>query len=48
MPGNSFDLPYMKPPRKGREKPWHQDSAYFNITPASLICEVRKTAAPAG
>lgn len=26
-------LALLKPPRIGREKPWHQDNAYFNVTP---------------
>ena len=25
------DMALMKPPRVGREKPWHQDCAYFNL-----------------
>jgi ectoine hydroxylase-related dioxygenase (phytanoyl-CoA dioxygenase family) len=25
------DMALLKPPRIGREKPWHQDKAYFNI-----------------
>ncbi len=25
------DMALMKPPRLGREKPWHQDKAYFNM-----------------
>ena len=25
------DMALMKPPRHGREKPWHQDKAYFNM-----------------
>ncbi len=25
------DMALLKPPRLGREKPWHQDNAYFNI-----------------
>ena len=25
------DMALLKPPRLGREKPWHQDKAYFNI-----------------
>ena len=27
------DMALLKPPRGGREKPWHQDNAYFNHTP---------------
>ena len=25
------DMGLVKPPRIGREKPWHQDMAYFNV-----------------
>jgi phytanoyl-CoA hydroxylase len=31
------DMALLKPPLVGREKPWHQDSAYFKYGPASLI-----------
>lgn len=29
----SQDMALLKPPRLGREKPWHQDNAYFNFFP---------------
>jgi phytanoyl-CoA hydroxylase len=31
------DMALSKPPLKGREKPWHQDSAYFNIPPDTPV-----------
>ena len=31
------DMALLKPPLVGREKPWHQDSAYFEYGPAKLI-----------
>lgn len=31
------DMGLMKPPRIGREKPWHQDKAYFNIDPREKV-----------
>jgi len=31
------DMALLKPPMVGREKPWHQDSAYFPYGPASLL-----------
>ncbi len=27
------EMALLKPPKIGREKPWHQDTAYFNFTP---------------
>ncbi len=33
----SQDMALLKPPMVGREKPWHQDSAYFNYGPANLL-----------
>ncbi len=33
MPMMFQDMALLKPPRLGREKPWHQDKAYFNIDP---------------
>ncbi len=31
------DMALSKPPRIGREKPWHQDCAYFNIPPDTQV-----------
>lgn len=31
------DMGLIKPPRIGREKPWHQDMAYFNIPIESVV-----------
>lgn len=31
------DMALLKPPRVGREKPWHQDTAYFDLEPLELI-----------
>ena len=31
------DMALLKPPHVGREKPWHQDMAYFAITPPELV-----------
>jgi phytanoyl-CoA hydroxylase len=31
------DMALLKPPFLGREKPWHQDSAYFDYGPADLL-----------
>src|SRR5690606_13607122 len=31
------DMALIKPPRIGREKPWHQDMAYFNIPPETPV-----------
>lgn len=31
------DMALLKPPGGGREKPWHQDNAYFNLTPGTPI-----------
>jgi phytanoyl-CoA hydroxylase len=33
----SQDMALLKPPRVGREKPWHQDTAYFLWQPLELI-----------
>ena len=30
----------VKPPRIGSEKPWHQDNAYFSVTPLGAVCGV--------
>ena len=34
------DMALMKPPGGGREKPWHQDKAYFQIKPDSPVVGV--------
>jgi len=34
------DMALLKPPRLGREKPWHQDMAYFNYSPDSKVVGV--------
>ncbi len=34
------DMALLKPPRVGREKPWHQDKAYFNIDPREQVVGV--------
>ena len=31
------DMALLKPPHVGREKPWHQDTAYFAMEPLELI-----------
>lgn len=31
------DMALLKPPKIGREKPWHQDNAYFGIDPSEPI-----------
>jgi phytanoyl-CoA hydroxylase len=31
------DMALLKPPHVGREKPWHQDAAYFQMEPPELI-----------
>ena len=31
------DMALLKPPQVGREKPWHQDLAYFAIQPSGLV-----------
>lgn len=31
------DQALLKPPRIGREKPWHQDVAYFDVDPTALV-----------
>ena len=34
------DMALSKPPLKGREKPWHQDCAYFNIPPDTPVVAI--------
>ena len=34
------DMALIKPPSIGREKPWHQDCAYFDVPPHSAIVGV--------
>ena len=34
------DMALLKPPRLGREKPWHQDLSYFNFDPDSKVVGV--------
>lgn len=34
------DMALVKPPFIGSEKPWHQDDAYFAVTPLDMICGV--------
>jgi phytanoyl-CoA hydroxylase len=34
------DMALLKPPGGGREKPWHQDKAYFNIDPSAPVVGV--------
>ncbi len=34
------DMGLIKPPRIGQEKPWHQDSAYFNLSPETDVVGV--------
>lgn len=34
------DMALLKPPHLGREKPWHQDNAYFDIDPTEPIIGV--------
>jgi phytanoyl-CoA hydroxylase len=34
------DQALLKPPLLGREKPWHQDNAYFNLPPAATVVGV--------
>jgi len=34
------DMALIKPPFIGSEKPWHQDDAYFQVTPLESICGV--------
>lgn len=34
------DQALLKPPFIGREKPWHQDNAYFNLPPATTVVGV--------
>ena len=36
-PALSQDMAMLKPPRIGREKPWHQDMAYFNFPANTTI-----------
>jgi phytanoyl-CoA hydroxylase len=39
-PGIFEDKALIKPPRIGREKPWHQDHAYWNLPLAAKVCTV--------
>lgn len=32
------NMALVKPPFQGTEKPWHQDDAYFRVTPLEAIC----------
>ncbi|MDX2032702.1 MAG: phytanoyl-CoA dioxygenase family protein [Blastocatellia bacterium] len=41
------DMALIKPPR-GREKPWHQDHAYFELTPGTRVVGVWIALDPAG
>src|SRR3712207_519671 len=34
------DQALLKPPLIGREKPWHQDNAYFNLPPETIVAGV--------
>ena len=34
------DQALLKPPLIGREKPWHQDNAYFNLPPETAVVGV--------
>lgn len=34
------DMALLKPPKIGREKPWHQDNAYFGVDPSEPIVGV--------
>lgn len=34
------DMALLKPPRIGREKPWHQDNAYFKYAPGATVVGV--------
>ncbi len=34
------DMALLKPPRVGRDKPWHQDTAYFRVQPLDLVIGV--------
>ncbi len=34
------DMALLKPPRIGREKPWHQDCAYFDLPPGTQVVGV--------
>jgi len=34
------DMALVKPPLIGSEKPWHQDNAYFSVTPLESVCGV--------
>lgn len=36
-PALSQDMAMLKPPRIGREKPWHQDMAYFDFPTGTMI-----------
>ncbi|MEX0325810.1 MAG: phytanoyl-CoA dioxygenase family protein [Puniceicoccaceae bacterium] len=34
------DMALIKPPRIGATKPWHQDNAYFSVSPLDAVCGV--------
>lgn len=34
------DMALIKPPKIGATKPWHQDSAYFSVSPLNAVCGV--------
>lgn len=34
------DMALLKPPKGGREKPWHQDNAFFKVAPGSAVVGV--------
>ena len=34
------DMALVKPPFIGSEKPWHQDDAYFAVTPLDMVCGI--------
>lgn len=36
----SSDMVLLKPPRVGREKPWHQDMAYYKFQPGTKVVGV--------
>ena len=40
MPELFQDQALLKPPLIGREKPWHQDNAYFNLPPETAVVGV--------
>lgn len=37
---HSSDMVLLKPPRVGREKPWHQDMAYYKFQPGTKVVGV--------